>query len=205
MMTYRLARLYTLLINPLLVPLYVAAAMLFCPTAFAAIVPLSYRLAVLAAFAIMAAILPLAVETYLRVKCRIPRGESVADRYRRWLCVSYAAMLLIAVFMLRAAPLFSIVVPLMKGVAALWIMTAVSMALRKTTCRDMIFAGGMTAFLAILAMSGAEMWTTMLCAALLVSGVGATAAVGLDRTTLAGSGVDYLLGAGAMLSGLYFL
>lgn len=204
-MTDRLARLCTLLINPLLTPLYVASALLFCPTAFSALIPLSYRLAIFAAFAIMATLLPLAVEIYLRAKCKIPRGGQIAAPHRRRLCVSYAAMLLIAVFTLRSAPLFSLVVPLMKGVAALWLVTAIAMTLRKTACRDMIFAGGMTAFLAILAMSGAEQWTTILCAALLISGMAATAVVRLGSTTLAGSGADYLAGVCTMLAGLYFL
>lgn len=200
-----LARLYALFINPLLTPLYVAAAVLFCPTTFSALVPMPYRLAVFAAFAVTAALLPLTVEVYLRIKHKIPRSEEIDAKYRRRLCILYAAVLLAAVFVLRTTPVFSLVVPLMKGVAALWIITAVAMTLRKTACREMIFLGGATAFLAILALTGAEQWTAILCAALLISGVAATAVVRLDRTSLAGSGIYYLAGIGTMLAGLYLL
>lgn len=201
----RLTRLYALLTSPLLTPLYVAAAILFCPTAFSAFIPLTYRIAIFVSFAIIASLLPLTVETYLRVKCKIPRGGQIAPRRRRWLYISYAAMLLIAIFTLREAPLFSLVVPLMKGVATLWIVTAAAMTLRSATCRNMIFAGGMTLFLAILALSGAEQWIAILCAALLFSGLTATALVRLGRTTLAGAGIDYLLGMIAMTAALHLL
>ncbi len=201
----RMIRLYATLTNPLLTPLYVAAAMLFCPTTFSALIPLQYRIAIFASFAIIVSLLPFTVETYLRVKCKIPRGEQIAPRCRRWLYVSYAAMLLIAIFTLRTAPLFSLVVPLMKGVATLWIVTAAAMPLRSATCRDMIFAGGMTAFLAILALSGAVQWIVILCTALLLSALTATALVRLERTTLIGSGIDYLLGLAAMTAALHLL
>lgn len=201
----RLTRLYLLLTSPLLTTLYIAAALLFGPTTFSALVPLPYRLAVFSSLVIVVSLLPLTVETYLRIKCKIPRGEQLSPRRRRWLCLSYAVMLLVALFTLRAAPLFSLVVPLMKGVAALWIITAASMTLRKEACREMIFAGGMSAFAAILALAGAGVWTDVFCASLLVSGLTATAIAHLGRSSLVGTGIDYVLGAGAMIATLYFI
>lgn len=205
MMNDRPIRLYAELTSPPLTPLYVAAALLFCPTTYSALIPLSYRTAVFISFMIAATLLPLTVETYLRIKYKIAAYDGRAHRNLRLLYAGYALLLLTAVFILRNAPLFSLVVPLMKGVASLWIVTAAAMTLRKTTCRDMIFAGGMTAFLAIPAAACTELWTTIFCTALLLSGLSATALAYLGRSRLVASGADYLLGIGTMLVTLYII
>lgn len=205
MMNDRPIRLYTKLTSPPLTSLYVAAALLFCPTTFSTLIPLSYRVAVFFSFMTIVTLLPLAAEAYLRVRHKILSEGETPVRALRMLYVGYAVMLLTAIFILRDAPLFSIVIPLIKGIASLWVVTAISMTLRKATCRDMIFAGGMTAFLAILALACNELWTVVFCAMLLVSGLSATALAHLGRSRLIVSGIDYLLGVGTMLATLYFL
>lgn len=202
-MTDRLARLYTLLVSPFLTPLYAAAAMLFCRSAFTAYIPLTYRLAVMSSLAIFFAVLPLTVETYMRIKCKIPRGEAVTPRRLRWLYAIYAAISVIGLLSLRTAPLFALAIPLMKGTAALWLVTAAATVLNRKVSREMIFLGGMTLFLGIVAMSIGRQWVAVLCMFIMASGLASTASVRLGGSTLVSTGADYLTGMIVTAAALY--
>ncbi len=193
-MTQTLCRIVILAMHPLLTPMYIVAAMLFAGSTLLTGMPLHYRLSALSTLSIPLLLMPATLNVALRLRLKTPRRASVDPLYAKWLYLAYAATMSAAASLLGAEHAFSPVTPLVGGLAAAWIATA----LRRTYCH-VLLCGACTAFASVLALSVGGIWIGALYTFLIASGIVSTALVHFRHRTLPATGIDFAIGMAAML------